>query len=432
MILVGNQRGNARELAHHLMKDENERVVIHELRGFIADTLDGAFQESQAISRATRCQQHLFSMSFNPPKDAIVSEADFESAIACAEQRLGLIGQPRAVVFHEKMGRDGEIRRHAHAVWCRIDPDNMRAIQLSHTRQKMQSLARELYVEHDWDMPRGFVSRDFTNPRNYTLAEWQQAKRARQDPERLKAMFQDCWATTDSQAALTHALEERGFVLARGDRRGVVVVDHEGEVYALARWVGVKTKKIRDRVSDSENLPDVRTAHAHAAQAVTKRVRHLRKETGQKARSDLSAFSSLKRALLEAHTKSAEDLLTRQKQRATTEQLARDARFRRGWRGLLDRLIGQHGKTKLQNVLEANQSAWRDATELSELHAHQQIEKETLSSDADATRQQALKDLSELRQDFRRIARQVETAPEPTPQVHNQRRRRRRRRNGPS
>ncbi|MGD1924906.1 MAG: hypothetical protein ACFB03_12070 [Paracoccaceae bacterium] len=33
MIMVGNQRGGARDLARHLMKQENERVEIHEVRG---------------------------------------------------------------------------------------------------------------------------------------------------------------------------------------------------------------------------------------------------------------------------------------------------------------------------------------------------------------------------------------------------------------
>lgn len=46
MILVGNQRGGARDLARHLMKQENERVEVAELRGFVADDLDGAFQEA--------------------------------------------------------------------------------------------------------------------------------------------------------------------------------------------------------------------------------------------------------------------------------------------------------------------------------------------------------------------------------------------------
>ena len=85
MILVGNQRGGARDLARHLMKEENERVDVHELRGFIASDLDGAFQESYAISRGTRCKHFLFSLSLNPPRDANVSDEQFVRAVEQAE-----------------------------------------------------------------------------------------------------------------------------------------------------------------------------------------------------------------------------------------------------------------------------------------------------------------------------------------------------------
>lgn len=37
MILKGNQRGNGRELANHLMRGkENEHIELHDLRGFAA------------------------------------------------------------------------------------------------------------------------------------------------------------------------------------------------------------------------------------------------------------------------------------------------------------------------------------------------------------------------------------------------------------
>ena len=112
MILVGNQRGGAKDLAQHLLKQENEHVDVHELRGFVSGNLTGALNEAYAISRATRCKQFLFSLSLNPPPDAQVSSQDFEQAISKVEDKLGLKDQPRAIVFHEKEGR-----RHCHAVW---------------------------------------------------------------------------------------------------------------------------------------------------------------------------------------------------------------------------------------------------------------------------------------------------------------------------
>ncbi len=130
MILKGSQRGGGQGLAVHLMRtDENEHVEVHELRGFAADDLPGAFKEAQAVSRATRCRQFLFSLSLNPPETENVSVATFEAAIDRVEEKLGLEGQPRAVVFHEKEGR-----RHAHCVWSRIDAETMTAKQMSFSR----------------------------------------------------------------------------------------------------------------------------------------------------------------------------------------------------------------------------------------------------------------------------------------------------------
>ncbi|HET7060868.1 MAG TPA: hypothetical protein VFI43_01675 [Nitrosospira sp.] len=111
MILVGNQRGGAKDLALHLLKQENEHVEVHEVRGFASDNLMAALNEAYAISRATHCKQFLFSLSLNPPKHENVSTETFKQAIERAEKKLGLNDQPRAIVFHEKNGR-----RHCHAV----------------------------------------------------------------------------------------------------------------------------------------------------------------------------------------------------------------------------------------------------------------------------------------------------------------------------
>ena len=153
MILHGNQRGGAKDLALHLLKDENDHVEIHELRGFVSDDLVSAFREIYAVARGTQAKQFLFSCSFNPPKGEAVSTKDFEEARTRVEEKLCLDNQPRAIVFHEKQGR-----RHCHVVWSRIDAREMKAIQLSFTKRKLKEIARDLYLEHGWKMPRGLMS----------------------------------------------------------------------------------------------------------------------------------------------------------------------------------------------------------------------------------------------------------------------------------
>jgi hypothetical protein len=73
----------------------------------------------------------------------------------------------------------------------------------------------------------------------------------------IKAAFQDAWAISDSKVTFINALEERGFKTARGNRRGFVAVDCHGEIYAFAKWTGVKTKQVRSRLGDENNLPGV-------------------------------------------------------------------------------------------------------------------------------------------------------------------------------
>lgn len=290
MILHGNQRGGGKNLALHLMKEENEHVEIHELRGFASNNLFGAFQESYAISRATQCKQHLYSLSLNPPLNAQTSVEDYEAAIEKVEERLGLQGQPRAIIFHEKRGGDGIVRRHAHAVWCRIDAEQMKAVPLPFTKRKLQNISRELYVEHGWKMPRGFVNTHERDPRNFSLVEWQQAKRAVKDPKKLKTLFQERWAISDTKASFAHALEEQGYILAKGDRRGFVAVDYKGEVYAISRWVGVKARQVLARLGEPADLPSVQEAHAKAARMVTDRLEELRLEQEREAARKLELF----------------------------------------------------------------------------------------------------------------------------------------------
>ena len=128
MILEGNARGSGAELARHLLNPrDNDHVTVHGIDGFVADDLFGAFAEAEAIAQATQCQKYLFSLSLNPPTDQSASVELFEATIAETESRLGLTGQPRAIVFHEKNGR-----RHAHVVWSRIDAQALKAINMPH------------------------------------------------------------------------------------------------------------------------------------------------------------------------------------------------------------------------------------------------------------------------------------------------------------
>ena len=45
------------------------------------ETLNGAFDEIHALSKGTRCQKYLFSVSLNPPEGESVKTEDFEEIV---------------------------------------------------------------------------------------------------------------------------------------------------------------------------------------------------------------------------------------------------------------------------------------------------------------------------------------------------------------
>lgn len=362
MILVGNQRGGAKELALHLLKDENDHVVIHELRGFAARDLRGAFHEAYAISRGTRCKQYLFSLSLNPPTAARVATGDFEAAIARIETELGLTGQPRAIVFHEKQGR-----RHAHCVWSRIRTDGMKAVQLSFTHRKLMEVARELYIEHGWQMPRGLTKSGASDPRNFTLAEWQQAKRNGHDPRAIKAALQDAWAISDTKAAFCFALEERGYRLARGDSRGFVAVDRHGEVYSLPRWIGVKTKAVRARLGDEAELPGLAQVKTKIAEEMRPVISGLKSGLLADLRQQNRELRAARGGMTERQRAARRALMEEIERRKWEEARQRQTRFRTGLKGIWDWARGETRRIRERNEADAQAAAIRDRRELDAL-----------------------------------------------------------------
>lgn len=358
MIFVGSQRSGAKDLALHLMKEENDHVTIHEVRGFASEDLLSALREAEALSKGTRCKQYLFSLSLNPPPNEVVDTQTFEAAIDLAEEKLGLVGQPRAIVFHEKEGR-----RHAHAVWSRIDAEEMRAVPLPFTHRKLLDLSRELYLEHGWRIPDGLAKSGARDPVNFSLAEWQQAKRAASDPKTIKLCFKEAWAISDSKASLIQALKERGFILAQGDRRGFVAIDRQGEVYALARWTGLKTKDVKARLGNQKDLPTVEEAQAQIAREMTPALERLRNELDSKRAQAKEAAQQQRMALVKRQRAERYALETKQEARLLAETKERQSRFRSGLSGLWDRLRGEHAKIRDRNALEAYESLLRDRQE---------------------------------------------------------------------
>jgi len=354
-IMVGNQRGGARDLALHLMKDENEHIEVLEIRGFVSNNVMGALNEAYAVSKATKCRKFLYSLSANPPPDKQVTSNDLVGMIDEAEARLGLAGQPRVIVIHEKQGR-----RHAHAVWSRIKADELKAVQMSFDHRTLVQQTRDIIIERGWKLPDGLIDKGLRDPLSFNLAEWQQAKRIGKDPRMIKAALQDAWAISDSKAALIHALQERGFKLARGDSGRPVVIDHTMEVYALARATGKKTKLIRERLGDTGVLPSVDETKAQIAHEMARVASCLKHEVIDRAKVAQGRFELRRKALVNKQRIERVALTKRQHERWLAASRERQSRFRSGMSAVWDRLRGEHRRIREHNEAEAYAQAKAD------------------------------------------------------------------------
>lgn len=380
----------------HLMNtQDNDHVSVHQLRGFLGTNLVEAFNEAYALSRGTKCTRYLFSLSLSPPSSASVDVRAFERAIDAIEEKIGLVGQPRAIVFHEKEGR-----RHAHCVWSRIDVESMTALNLSHYKLKLRDMSRSLYLEHGWKMPRGLANSSERDPLNFTLTEWQQLKRMKRDPRLVKAAFQDAWATSDSPAAFAQALAVRGFYLARGDRRSFVAVDLKGDIFAIARWTGIKTKVVNARLGDADQYDSVEAMTAQLTAKLTRRLAAMFDEANTRHSTTATLLEDKRRRLVISQRHERNRLARLHAERRSTEQAERISRFPTGLKGFWSRITGGHAKIKAINAEDARSADLRDLKETQAFIDDQMLQRQSLQSEIARARANEATELRRLHRGF--------------------------------
>lgn len=267
MIAFGSQRGSGGDLATHLSNaEDNEYVELADLRGAIADDLHGAFSEWEAQAHAmTRAKNYLYSLSVNPdPAQGRLTREQYQDYIERAEESLGLAGQPRAVVFHIKEGRDGNLREHCHVVWSRTDIQDFKSIPIAFDRQKLMMVAREFARDHGLKLPEGYQT-GRAKADQLSLYEKAQAEETGLSKEERMELITDLWRQSDTAKAFVAALEDHGYMLATG-RRPYVLVDIYGHMNALPKMIddkSVRTKDIRAFLENDfpkETLPPVEEA----------------------------------------------------------------------------------------------------------------------------------------------------------------------------
>lgn len=285
MIIKGGSRSGPKWLGRHLTRvDTNERVHVMELQSPHAN-LTEAFRDWQVIAEGTRGYKGLYHANIDPAMDYAMTPEQWWRCVEVLERELGLEGQPRAVVLHEKHGRE-----HLHVVWSRADIDTMTLRSDSHNYQAHEraSLALEQEFGHAL-VPGKHAKRDRDRQQEMpgseiSHAEWQQAERSGTDPRARKQQITQLFEVSDSGPAFKAALEDAGYILAQGERRDFVLVDMAGGVHSLARQIkGVRATDLRSFMQDisREDLPTVESARKMQTDRAERKQEQAEPETSQ-------------------------------------------------------------------------------------------------------------------------------------------------------
>lgn len=261
IIINGGSRSAGGWWTKHLgNRDKNERVELIEIAGLDAATVADAFREMEAVSLGTKCTNYFYQANINPRIDESLTPAQWREAVDTLEKNLGLTGQPRFVVEHEKEGRT-----HRHIVWSRIDTERMIAIPDSLTAAVHERTSRELEIKFGLERGQSVLVPDREQERPERRPKKWEMFRGEQtglDPRATGKELAALWQRSDSGQSFKAGLEAAGYILAQGDRRDFVVIDRAGDEHSLARRVGAKAAEVRARMSDIDraSLPEIEEA----------------------------------------------------------------------------------------------------------------------------------------------------------------------------
>lgn len=335
MIPKASQRGGGKDLATHLLNAfDNELVEVAEVTGAIAPDLHGAFAEWEAIATGlTKCRNYLYSLSVNPDLgQGQLSRAQYMDYVDRVEKALGLSGQPRAIVYHIKDGRE-----HCHVVWSRIDYQTEKAVHLAFDREKLMMVTRQFAREHGLSLPDGYGPGRFDERRQKTsLYERAQERATGLTKEERQLLVTQAWRQSDSPKAFVRALEDLGYVLATGNRP-YVLVDIYGGMNALPKLIddrSVRTKDIRAFLAQEfppESLPTVEEARALAAQHRKAREQFAKARDDGQRQEQLATAQAARREKVEAERAAMVERQLQEREALAREQLAARQALRAGY-----------------------------------------------------------------------------------------------------
>jgi hypothetical protein len=263
MIAKGTPHQNGAKLGRYMITGKgDERAELVELRGFASANIVDAFRSIHVIAEGTKCQEPFFHVQVRNPEGEALTREQWIYTADRIERMLGLKDQPRAITLHidEKTGHE-----HMHVAWSRIDEETLTAKRLPFYKERLKKVCREL--EEHFGLTR--VPNERESPIKFapTRDQEEQARRLGLNVHQIRDAIRACWDRSDCGRSFEATLAYEGMVLARGDRRDFVVIDHAGGMHALGkRILDASAAQVRERLGDlpREHLPTVEQAKVFA------------------------------------------------------------------------------------------------------------------------------------------------------------------------
>lgn len=243
-----------------------------------ADSRQAARIMRQTANQSTRCKKPVLHFAMRPaPGDRILTDEEFLKAGRKMLKAFGMEGHQAVFVLHDA----GTPEQHLHVLANRIDPATSKAAALSNDRRIAKQVAAQ--IEKDFGLQVAVQERPREKAGKDTDKERRERRRkGRTGTDRHKeaakaALARSGASTSDFQAILN----EQGFALAQGDRRGVVIVDRSGRACSFSRAL---TKEQRYQLGiDRAGLPAVPAARRELAQLAQNRKKSAAKSLPQLA-----------------------------------------------------------------------------------------------------------------------------------------------------
>lgn len=213
-----------------------------------------------------------------------------------------------------------------------------------------------------------------------------------------------------------HALEERGYLLAKGDRAAIVAVDINGETYSVPKMLPkeIKVRQVRARIGDEDDLPSMAKVKRQISQGMVQALDRFKVEADETLKAHTHAFEYRRNTLVQGQRIERQTLVQAQERRQLAEAHTRQRRFRAGLKGLWDRLRGEHARIRALNEKDAARSSLGDRNELEDLTFRHLYQRRKLDIYKLQTRREHTRQRVEIERDRERyleLPRQVSEQP---------------------